>query len=109
MHNQVPETGSEINRLVGALLAELAHELPESVHLEGVRADLLAASRSYEEGKKQDLALRFYLAFRSMLYEFNRLQKIESQRTYAPVSSAGDSSYPGPNMSEPGPYMSNLS
>jgi len=63
-----------MNDLVRALLAELAQELPEGVHLEGVRADLLAASRSYDQGEKKDLALRFYLAFRSMMVEFNRVQ-----------------------------------
>jgi hypothetical protein len=109
MHSQVLETGSEISKLVGALLAELADELPEGVHLESVRADLLAASRSYEHGKKQDLALRFYLAFRSMLHEFARLQKIESQASQSAASPAGDSSDPSPNVDEPRSYIANMS
>jgi hypothetical protein len=41
--------------------------------LESVRADLLAASRSYESCKKKDLALRFYLATRSLLREYELL------------------------------------
>ncbi|HEY4363167.1 MAG TPA: hypothetical protein VGN17_19515 [Bryobacteraceae bacterium] len=81
--------------LVGALLAELAQELPEGAYLEGVRADLLAASRSYEQGEKKDLALRFYLAFRTMLVEFKRAQAAHVNQPVVenayPVPSAGTS------------------
>jgi len=44
-----------------------------------VRADLLAASKVYESGKKKDLALRFYLAIRSLLHEVERLEKEASK------------------------------
>ncbi len=66
--------GSTLTDLVGALLAELAAEVPEDARLETVRADLLAASRSYETAKKKDIALRFYLATRSLLHECEFLQ-----------------------------------
>lgn len=62
--------GASLNSLVGALLGELAHEVPDDPKLETVRADLLAASRGYESSKKKDLALRFYLATRSLLHEY---------------------------------------
>jgi hypothetical protein len=72
-----PESGSgaALSNLVGALIDELADEMPDDSHLEAVRADLLAASRSYESGDKQDLALRFYLAIRSLLREHTLLQE----------------------------------
>ena len=65
----VQETGPEagLSNLVGALLEELADEVPEQACLETVRADLLAASGSYEAGDKKELAIRFYLAIRSLL------------------------------------------
>jgi len=70
-----------LSNLVGALIEELAHELPDDPKLETVRADLLAASRSYDTCKKKDLALRFYLATRSLLREYelvnDRLRKAE--------------------------------
>ncbi len=71
-----PETGpgAALSNLVGALIEELAHEVPDDPKLETVRADLLAASRSYETCKKKDLALRFYLAMRSLLREHELLQ-----------------------------------
>ena len=61
-----------MSKLVGALIEELAHDVPDDPRLETVRADLLAASKSYNEGKKKDLALRFYLAIRSLLQELER-------------------------------------
>ena len=72
-----PDTGSAstLSNLVGALIDELADEMPDDSHLEGVRADLLAARRSYESGDKKDLALRFYLAIRSLLHEHAFLQE----------------------------------
>ena len=68
-----PAAGASLSSLVGALLEELAHEVPDDPKLETVRADLLAASRSYESAKKKDLALRFYLATRSLLHEYERV------------------------------------
>jgi hypothetical protein len=67
--------GAALSNLVGALIEELAHEVPDDPKLETVRADLLAASRSYETCKKKDLALRFYLAMRSLLREHELLQE----------------------------------
>ena len=86
--------------LVGALLAELAQELPEGAYLEGVRADLLAASRSYEQGEKKDLALRFYLAFRTMMVEF---KKVQAQTV---VNSTVENAYPPPSAGTSGSYDS---
>ena len=63
-----------MSKLVGALIEELAHDVPDDPRLETVRADILAASKSYEAGKKKDLALRFYLAVRSLLQELERSQ-----------------------------------
>jgi hypothetical protein len=65
---------NSMSKLVGALIEELAHDVPDDPRLETVRADLLAASKSYEAGKKKDLALRFYLAVRSLLQELERSQ-----------------------------------
>jgi hypothetical protein len=86
-HVGAQETGSgaALSNLVGALIDELADEIPDDPHLEAVRNDLLAASRSYDTGDKKDLALRFYLAFRSLLHEHaflsERLRQAESSRT----------------------------
>ena len=65
-----PASGAALSSLVGALLGELAGEVPDDPKLETVRADLMAASRTYESSKKKDLALRFYLATRSLLHEY---------------------------------------
>jgi hypothetical protein len=70
-----PGPGSGLSNLVGALIEELAHEVPDDASLEAVKADLLAASRSYETGKKKDLALRFYLATRALLREYSLVQE----------------------------------
>lgn len=85
-HKSAPETGSEaaLHSLVGALIEELANEVPDDPYLETVRADLLAASCSYETCGKEDLALRFYLAIRSLLRKHvllqERLGKVESSK-----------------------------
>ena len=81
-HKSAPETGSgaALNNLVGALIEELADEVPDDPKLETVRADLLAASRSFETGKKKDLALRFYLAVRALLQEIEHLRHTETAR-----------------------------
>ena len=72
-----PESASSIatGNLVSALIEELADEMPDDPKLETVRADMLAASRSYETGKKKDLALRFYLAMRSLVREYELVQE----------------------------------
>jgi hypothetical protein len=67
------ESSPTLNNLVGALLEELADEIPDDLKLESVKTDLVAASRSYEKSKKKDLALRFYLATRSLLREYEHL------------------------------------
>jgi hypothetical protein len=83
-HKSAPETGSALHNLVGALIEELANEVPDDPYLETVRADLLAASSSYETCGKEDLALRFYLAIRSLLRKHvllqERLRKGESSQ-----------------------------
>jgi hypothetical protein len=69
-----------MSKLVGALLLELANDVPDKPGYESVRADLLAASRVYEDGKKKDLVLRFYLAIRSLFHELKRLERLEAAR-----------------------------
>jgi hypothetical protein len=66
-----PASGAALSSLIGALLGELAIEVPDD--LETVRADLFAASRSYESSKKKELALRFYLAMRTLLHEYEQV------------------------------------
>jgi hypothetical protein len=77
-----------MSKLVGALIEELAHDVPDDPRLETVRADLLAASKSYEAGKKKDLALRFYLAIRSLLQELERSQP-EAAKTKEAATATG--------------------
>ena len=67
------EPSATVNNLVGALLEELADEISDDFKLESVKTDLVVASRSYENSKKKDLALRFYLATRSLLREYELL------------------------------------
>lgn len=64
-----------LRRLLGALLEELADEVPHDPFPETVRADLLAASRSYGTDNSEDAAMRSYLAIRSLLSECGRLQR----------------------------------
>lgn len=78
-----------MSKLVGALLRELAGEVPDRPGLESVRTDLLTAGKVYEEGKKKDLALRFYLAFRSMIQEMKRMEKVEARVREAAASVSG--------------------
>ena len=96
----VPEavpTGA-LRNLVGALIGELAQELPDDAKLESVRADLLAASRSFEVSKKEDLALRFYLATRSLINEYEllheRLRKSERERRMQIAEPAAEATPP---------------
>lgn len=81
--------------LVGALIGELADEVPDDPNLESVRADLLSVSRSYEQDKKKDLALRFYLAMRSVLRANEMLQdplrKLEKRNRAAEFGSIENS------------------
>jgi hypothetical protein len=78
-HKSAPEKESSTapapNNLVAALIGELADEVPDDPNLETVRADLLSVSRSYQEDKKRDLALRFYLAMRSSLHAYGLLHE----------------------------------
>jgi len=60
---------------VGALIAELVNEVPNDPSLQILRADLYAASHSYETTEKKDLALRFFLAIRALLSENARLRE----------------------------------
>lgn len=69
-----PEKPS-LNNLVGALLEELADEISDDLKLEAVKTDLAAAGRCFENSKKKDLALRFYLATRSLLREYELLHE----------------------------------
>ena len=80
-----PEQGTNdtMSKLVGALILELADDVPDMPGLETVRADLFAAAKVYETGKKKDLALRFYLAIRSLFHELERLEKIEASHNAA--------------------------
>jgi len=70
-----PDPAGAPTNLVSALIRELADEVPDDQNLEAVRADLLSASRSYENDKKKDLALRFYIAMRSSLRAYEVLQE----------------------------------
>jgi hypothetical protein len=88
---------NSMSKLVGALIEELAHDVPDDPRLETVRADILAASKSYEAGKKKDLALRFYLAVRSLLQELERAQpettKARESSTAAGAGSPGEQTH----------------
>jgi hypothetical protein len=75
------EERQQAPKLVGELLRELAEDVPNKPGFESVRADLLAASKVYEYGKKQDMALRFYLAIRSLFHELERLDISRGQPT----------------------------
>jgi len=103
------QPGSALNKLMGALLAELANEVPDGVQMEGIRADLLAASRSYELGRQEELALRFYLAFRSMLHEYDQIQRTSPVQGQVTAPLPGGGSYASPISTEPAPYSTNLS
>ena len=106
-----PEKGpsAALSNLVGALLGELVDEMPDDPRLETVRADLLAASRGYETSRKKDLALRFYLATRSLLREHellqDRLRKAEKKVHFletGTVEPAAHEAKPEAGTTEPG-------
>ena len=94
MTTQEQGAESTMSKLVGALIEELAHEVPDEPRLEIVRADLLAASSAYESGKKKDVALRFYLAARSMLQEIERLQPAKPAKEI-PATDSGHRAFDG--------------
>ena len=79
----VKGSGSPSSSLVGSLIEELAHEMPDEPYLETVRTDLLAASRS-DYSEQKDLVLRLYLAVRSLLREHSflkeRLRRADSSK-----------------------------
>jgi len=79
-----------MSKLVGALLRELADDVPDRPGFESVRADLLAAGKVYEDGKKKDLVLRFYLAIRSLFHELKRLEKERAEAMRAKDAGAPD-------------------
>jgi hypothetical protein len=73
-------TEDTMTKLVGALLLELVDQVPNKPGFESVKADLLAAGQAYEHAQKKDLALRFYLAFRSLLQLQDRIDKLEAAK-----------------------------
>ena len=84
-----------MSKLVGALLLELVADVPDKPGFESVKADLLAASQAYEYAQKKDLALRFYLAIRSLLHLQDQLEKVVAERTMSAAAAAD----PGQNFS----------
>lgn len=86
-----------MNKLVGALLLELVDEVPNKPGFESVKADLLAASHAYEYAQKKDLALRFYLAFRSLLHLQDRIDKLEASKVMSAAA--------GADMGQNAPYQ----
>jgi hypothetical protein len=82
--------GGALSKLVSALIEELASDVPDDPRLETVRADLVTASRSYESGETQDLALRFYLAIRSLLHEIEHLQHVRPEQFKEAAAGTGD-------------------
>jgi len=55
--------------LIQALLAELAHEIPEGLRIELARADLLIVSKMPVSERSDELLLRLYLIVRTLLRE----------------------------------------
>ena len=74
-------TEDTMSKLVGALLLELVGDVPDKPGFESVKADLLAASQAYEYAQKKDLALRFYLAIRSLLHLQDQLEKLVAAKS----------------------------
>ena len=62
-----------------------------------MKADLLAASHAYEYAQKKDLALRFYLAFRSLLHLQDRIDKFEAAKATSAAA--------GSDMGQNAPYQ----
>lgn len=78
-----PESETAMGKLMGALIEELAKDVPDDPRLDTVKSDILTASRVYENSDKKDLALRFYLAMRTLLLEVERLQSEASKGSEA--------------------------
>jgi hypothetical protein len=66
--------GSPRRNLVGALIEELADEIPDDAGLEMVKADLLGVVQTAEASGDNETPLRFYLAMRALLREYAALQ-----------------------------------
>ena len=112
--NTETASGGALSSLVGALIEELANEVPDDPRLESVRADLMAASRSFDGYKKKDLALRFYLAMRALLRENEllqeRLRKIDRRLPPPPVAGIENvhpATEAGPHIATPPPLTHN--
>ncbi len=102
---KTPDTA--LSNLVGALLEELADEVPDDPRLETVRVDLLAAASPYQTGDKKDLAMRFYLAMRSLLREYEDLEastKPAQPSGYAPSEHMHAEPPPPPPPQQSNPY-----
>ncbi len=89
-----PESETAMGNLMGALIEELAKDVPDDPRLETVKSDILTASRVYETSDKKDLALRFYLAMRSLLLEVERLQSETSKGSEAGPTHAASPDIP---------------
>ncbi len=81
-------TEDTMSKLVGALLLELVADVPDKPGFESVKADLLAASQAYEYAQKKDLALRFYLAIRSLLHLQDQLEKVVAAKAMSAAAGA---------------------
>jgi hypothetical protein len=107
LNNPNQKAEDAMSKLVGALLVELAYDVPDKPGFESVRADLLAASAVYESGEKKDLVLRFYLAIRSLFHEIKILEKMEAARqreaTAGSDTAQGAFHEPGINQGFPPP------
>jgi hypothetical protein len=68
---QVKPPGTAVNGLIGALIEELADNLPDDLSFETVRAELLGANRA----RDADKTLRFYLLIKRLLRDRILLQK----------------------------------
>jgi len=105
---KAPERSPEValSNLVGALLEELADEMPDDPRLETIRTDLLAAAASYATGDKKDLAMRFYLAFRSLQREnallAEQLRRAEAAKASPPPQYGYVENPPTPHMENAG-------
>ena len=70
-----PESETAMGKLMGALIEELSKDVPDDPGLETVKSDILTASRVYETSEKRDVAMRFYLAVRTLLQELERVKQ----------------------------------
>src|ERR1700677_455413 len=85
-----------MSNLMGALIAELASQVPVDSRLEIVRSDLLAASKAasnlYAPGKRDELTMRFYLVITFLLRELQQMsQRRLPEQAPEERSSAGPS------------------